>query len=71
MDSLAEPSGLTVSQVLAAHACAQMSAARSSDEARRLRETCGGGVIVRKRPHSFADSWGVLGMCVGWTKREV
>ena len=55
----------TVSQILAAHAAAQMAAARDSDLAKRS----GAPVQVRAvQVASFTVSWAAVAMCIGFKK---
>ena len=66
MDDAANQSPLTVSQVLGAHAEAQMALARSG----------AGGVThtpsarPRASAESFTASWDSVSVCIGWTQAD-
>jgi hypothetical protein len=57
----------TVSQILAAHAAAQISAARDADLAGRSEEPAPIRV-VKLQTASFTVSWAAVAMCIGFNK---
>jgi hypothetical protein len=57
----------TVSQILGAHAAAQMAAARDSDLARRSGEPAPVR-MVKVQTASFTVSWAAAAMCIGFKK---
>jgi hypothetical protein len=57
----------TVSQILAAHAAAQISAARDADLARRSGEPAL-VQVVKVQTASFTVSWAAVAMCIGFKK---
>lgn len=55
---------MTVSEVLAAHASAQMAAARAADEARRV-AIDPEQADVAAEPRSFVESWAISATVIG------
>lgn len=55
---------MTVSEALAAHASAQMAAARAADEARRVAADPD-QIEIMEEPRSFVDSWAITAMVIG------
>jgi hypothetical protein len=59
---------MTVSEVLAAHASAQMAAARAADEARRVAIDCEQVEVVAAEPRSFVESWAINATVIGMAR---
>lgn len=55
---------MTVSEALAAHASAQMAAARAADEARRVAADPD-QIEIMEEPRSFVDSWAITAKVIG------
>jgi hypothetical protein len=64
---IGEFSSMTVAEALAAHAGAQMAAARAADEARRVIGDLE-QVEVLEEGRSFVDSWGVSATVIGFSR---
>jgi hypothetical protein len=58
---------MTVSEVLAAHASAQMAAARAADEARRVAIDAE-QIEVAAEPRSFVESWAINATVIGMSR---
>lgn len=58
---------MTVAQALAAHAGAQMAAARAADEARRVTDDLD-QVQVLEEGRSFVESWGISATVIGFSR---
>jgi predicted component of type VI protein secretion system len=58
---------MTVSEALAAHAGAQMAAARASDHARRVADDPDQAwpQVTREEPRSFIESWAINATVIG------
>lgn len=60
---------MTVSEALAAHASAQMAAARAADEARRVAIDCEQfEAEVEQEPRSFVESWAINATVIGMNR---
>ena len=57
----------TVSEILAAHAAAQIAAAENADRARRS-DVPAKVSVVRAHCTSFTVSWAAVSMCIGFKK---
>ncbi|MEI9892253.1 MAG: hypothetical protein WDN45_18935 [Caulobacteraceae bacterium] len=55
---------MTVAEALAAHACAQMAAARAADETRRLTSDLV-QVELGEEPRSFIEGWAISATVIG------
>ena len=58
---------MTVSEALAAHASAQMAAARAADEARRTAVDVE-QVSVMEEPRSFVETWAINATVIGQSR---
>jgi hypothetical protein len=58
---------MTVSEVLAAHASAQMAAARAADEARRV-AIDSEQIEAAAEPRSFVESWAINATVIGMSR---
>ncbi len=58
---------MTVAQVLAAHASAQIAAAHEADEAHRAAEIAG-EVVIDEGPPSFAVTWAFEATVIGMSR---
>ncbi|MDB5459008.1 MAG: hypothetical protein JWO72_749 [Caulobacteraceae bacterium] len=68
MNDLAEHPHLTVSQVLAAHAAAQIAAATESDLAHHSEARQETRLPVKSQSTSFTVGWDSVTMCIGFKR---